>query len=250
MVGYYRPSSEVGIYRAASQTALLILLFLISLNNIFAPVIADIFIKGEQEKMKQLFKTVTRWSFTLTLPLCLIIGISGKNILLIFGSDFSIGYVPLVILAAGQLINAGSGGIAYMLVMSGHPYKKLVGDLAAIIINLTLNIILIPRWGLLGAAVATGVSIAGVNLMRVVQVYFTLRVHAYSWSYLKIIGVGAVAALSGLVVRNISQHGHFLLSLLVTAGVMLLLYALLIWKTCFEEADRMILEKIRQKLRL
>jgi hypothetical protein len=86
--------------------------------------------------------------------------------------------------------------------------------------------------------------------MRVVQVYFTLRVHAYSWSYLKIIGVGAVAALSGLAVRNISQHGHFLLSLLVTAGVMLLLYALLIWKTCFEEADRMILEKIRKKLRI
>ena len=250
MIGYFRPSSEVGIYRAASQTSLLLLIFITSLNNIFAPLIADIFIKDEKEKMKQLFKTVTRWSFTLTLPLFLVIGIGGKNILHIFGSDFTAGYLPLVILAAGQLINAGTGGIGYMLVMSGHQYKKLFGDLAIVIINITLNIILIPRWGLVGAAVATGVSIAGVNLIRVAQVYFTLRVHAYSWIYLKITGVGALAVLSGLAIRNFFQAGHFFLSFMVTAGVMLLVYALLIWKTCFEEADKMILERIRQKLRL
>ena len=250
MVGYFRPSLEVGVYRAVSQTALLLLIFLTSFNNIFAPMIADIFNKGDQEKMRQLFKTVTRWSFSLTLPLFLVVAIGAKNILHIFGSDFTVGWLPLIILASGQLVNAGSGGVSLMLVMSGHQYRKLFGDFAIVIINLMLNIILIPRWGFLGAAVATGISIAGVNLIRVMQVYFTLRVHAYSWKYLKIMGVGVLAALSGLFIQNFLQDGHFFLSLVVTAGVMLSIYALLIWRTCFEEADKMILKKIRQKLRL
>lgn len=250
MVGYFLSSSDVGIYRSASQTALLLLIFLISLNNIFAPMIADIISKGDRERMRQLFKTVTRWSFALSLPLFLVVGINAKNLLRIFGSDFTEGWLPLIILAAGQLLHAAAGGVSYMLVMSGHQYQKLFGDIAIVITNLILNIILIPRWGLIGAAVATGISIVGVSLMRVIQVYSILRVHAYSWSYLKIMGVGTLAALSGLFVQNFLQARHFFLSLVVTALVMLVVYTLLFSRTCFEEADKMILKKIHHKLGL
>jgi O-antigen/teichoic acid export membrane protein len=249
MVGYFLPSSDVGIYRSASQTALLLLIFLISFNNIFAPMIADIISKGDRERMRQLFKTVTRWGFALSLPLFLVVGINAKNLLRIFGSDFTEGWLPLIILAAGQLIHAAAGGVVYMLVMSGHQYQKLIGDFAIVVINLVLNIILIPRWGLTGAAVATSVSITAVNLMRVMQAYLILRVHAYSWSYLKIIGVSALSAISGLFVRNMLQADRFFISLIVTSVYILVVYGLLIWATCFDEADKTILKKIRQKLR-
>jgi O-antigen/teichoic acid export membrane protein len=248
MVGYFLASSEVGVYRAASQTALLLLIFLTSFNYIFAPLIADVFKKGDEERMRQLFKTVTRWSFSLTLPIFLIVGIGAENILRLFGSGFSPGWLPLVILGAGQLVNAGSGGVALMLIMSGHQYHKLFGDLVAVALNLVLNLTLIPRWGIVGAAVAAGTSIAGVNLMRIIQVYFILRVHAYNWHYLKVVGVGLVAALGGLAVKNFIHVGHFLLSILLIAVMVILVYVPLFWRICLEETDRIVLTKIKEKL--
>ncbi|MBW2995512.1 flippase [Candidatus Woesearchaeota archaeon] len=250
LLGYFWSSSEVGIYRSASQTALLILIFLISFNNIFAPMIADIISKGDRERIRQIFKSVTRWSFALSLPLFIVVGINAKGFLRIFGSDFAEGWLPLIILAAGQLLNAAAGGVAYMLIMSGHQYQKLVGDLAIVLTNIILNIILIPRWGLIGAAIATSISIAAVNLMRVIQVYLILRVHAYSWNYLRIIGVSALSAPLGLFIRNLLQAEHYILSLVVTSVIILVVYALLFWGICFEDTDKIILERIRHKLKL
>ncbi len=94
MVGYFLSSSDVGIYRSASQTALLLLIFLISFNNIFAPMIADIIAKGDRERMRHLFKTVTRWSFALSLPLFLVVGINAK---------ISYAYLDRILQKAGYL---------------------------------------------------------------------------------------------------------------------------------------------------
>ncbi len=248
LIGYFRTSSEVGIYRSASQTAILLLIFFISFNNIFAPMIADIINKGDRERMRQLFKTVARWNFALTLPLFIVVGINAKNILRLFGPDFTAGWLPLIILGAGQLLNSSAGALSYMLIMSGHQYQKLSGDFAIVITNLILNIILIPRWGLTGAAVATSISIVAVNLIRMIQVYLILRVHAYSWGYLKIIGVGALSALIGFLLRGSLKTEHYLLLLAAVSGIIIVVYVLLTWSVGFEEADKMILKKIRQKI--
>jgi O-antigen/teichoic acid export membrane protein len=249
LIGYFLPFSEVGIYRSASQTALLLLIFYISFNNIYAPMIADIITKGNRERTSQLFKTVTRWNFALTLPLFMIVGINSKNILGIFGSDFTAGWLPLIILGAGQLLYSAAGALSYMLIMSGHQYHKLLGDFAIVITNLILNIILIPRWGLIGAAVATSISIVTVNLVRMIQVYLILRVHAFSWNYLKIIGAGVITALSGFFVRSLLQTENYLLLLAATSGTIIIVYALLVWGFGIEEADKMIFKKIQAKIR-
>lgn len=243
MLGYFRSASEVGIYRAVSQTALLLLIFISSLNSIFSPKIAELFHKEQTEKMGLLHKVVTRWSFSLTLPLFLLICAAGKNILHIFGANFTSGFVPLVILAAGQLINAGTGGVGYMLVMSGHQYFKLASDLALVILNVFLNILLIPKWGLLGAAAATSISIAGVNIARAGLVYFILRTHAYTWNYLKSLGAGFIALLASLWARHWFHSVHFMVSLFILAGSIVFVYFLVLGLLGLEESDRIILNR-------
>jgi O-antigen/teichoic acid export membrane protein len=248
MLGYYRSAYEVGIFRAASQTALLLIIILNSLNSIFSPMIADLFHKEDQNKMERIFKLTTRWSFSSTLPLFIIIWAGGQHILHIFGQEFVSGWLPLVILAGGQLVNAGTGGIAYMLIMSGHQYHKLFGDVLLVILNFLLNIVLVPRWGLLGAAVATSISMASVNLLRVVQVYVLLKVHSYNWLYIKPIGAGILAGFSSFVLRDWLPSMHFILALIIISVIILMIYALSMWAMRLEETDKMILGKIRQKI--
>jgi O-antigen/teichoic acid export membrane protein len=249
ILGYYQPPSDVGVYRAASQTALLLLVFLVSFNNIFAPMIAEIFHVGDHERLKQLFRVITRWSFILSLPFFLIIIVNAKNILNLFGSKFVMGWLALVILAAAQLINASTGGIANVLTMSGHQYQKLLGDIVIVCVHITLNLILIPRWGILGASVATGLSIATVNLLRVIQVYLTLGFHAYSLDFLKVVGVGIFSGAIGTLVPKFLPADRSLLSLLVTTSVVILVYSgLILWK-CLEKTDMLILKEIQNKLK-
>ncbi|NEO30248.1 MAG: flippase [Symploca sp. SIO3C6] len=251
ILGYFQAATEVGVYRAASQTALLMALLNHSLTKIFIPTIATLYSKGEFEEVGQLFRVIARWSLSLTLPLFLIVGITSKDILHIFGTEFEMGWLLLIVLSAGQLARAGPGGLSkHMLDMSGHQHLRLYSDFALAITNIVLNILLIPKWGLMGAAVATGISIAGVNLLLVAQVYWVLGLHSYDWNYLKILGVGAAAALGGFTVQNWLPSMNYFFSLVITAASVILMYALLLLGMGLEETDKMILDKIGKRLGL
>jgi len=250
MVGYLRPAADVGIYRAASQTAMLLLIFLISLNTIFAPLVAELHGKEEYDKMAWLFRTATRWSLSLTLPLYVVFTLAGREILQMFGQAFTIGWLPLIILGTGQMINAGTGGVGYILIMSGHQYSKLFGDLVLAIANIFLDVILIPQFGLVGAAIAMAISIGGVNILRGIQVYNALRIHAYDRELLKVVGAGGVAAVCGLVMRQWFPSMHFLLSLTVTAGTVLSVYVLLLWRMRLEGVDEFTVRRLWKRSEL
>jgi hypothetical protein len=98
--------------------------------------------------------------------------------------------------------------------------------------------------------VATSISIVAVSLMRTMQVYLILKIHAYSWSYLKIVGVSAISALIGLIVQKLLQTEHYLLLIAATSAAIIVVYALLTWGIGFEEADKVIIKKIQRKLKL
>lgn len=249
MLGYFRPPADVGIYRAASQTALLMTLFTRSLVTIFTPMIADFYSSGKLEELDKLFRVASRWSFSLTLPLFLIVAVAGKDILSVFGREFRIGWFPLVVLAAGQLARAGPGGFAmHILSMSGHQYLKLVGDVVLAITNIGLNLFMIPRWGLMGAAVATGISILGVNLLRVCQVYGVLKIHGFQWGYVKTVVSGCISFLVGVGVNAGLSGFPALLRVSSMISMVFVVYVALLLKLGLEGDDLMLLNKLRRKL--
>ncbi len=250
ILGYYWSVAEVGIYRAASQTCFLLVIFHNSLNSIFAPMIADLFNRKDLENIRMLFQTATFWSFTLTLPILITMVIASKDIMFIFGTKFEAGWIVLIILGMGQFINAGTGGVGQMLVMSGHQYRNFFVDLGAVILNIVLNVVLIPKWGILGAAVATSTSIAIANLMLLLQVYLVLGVHPYSLRYLKTMGVSIVALLCGYVLHTWMPSIHFLLSLAITGCIIGLIYLVLTWAFLLEKVDRKLLMDVRKLIKL
>lgn len=248
LLGVLASAEQVGIYRAVSQTAFVIPLFLKAINTIFAPMIARQFEARELGRMASTFQMATRWSLLLTLPVFVVMLVVPEDLLHMFGREFEAGALALVVLATGQLVNAASGGVDHMLMMSGRQYQKMAGDVAFGLLNVVLNLLFIPRWGIEGAAFATGISIAGLSLLRAVQVYWSLGAQAYNPSYLKLIVAAVVALAGGVLLADLLAPTQFLVRLVGAGAGVTVLYSAVIWLAGFEREDRLVLARLRERL--
>lgn len=176
-LGWFVSTAEVGIYAAASRIAEIVVFALVSANAIAAPLIARLHAGGEHAELQRLVRLVARGIFAATLPVALLILFFGRELLTLFGPEFAEGYIVLAILVGGQLVNALSGPVGYLLTMTGHQRTALRVVGGAALLNLTLNALLIPRFGMLGAAVATAMSLASWNLLMLRAVRQKLDLH-------------------------------------------------------------------------
>ncbi len=185
MLGHFESPYEVGIYNAAAVVAYKMTFFQMAFNSIFAPVIADLYGRGERDEMVRIFKTVTKWTVLLSLPVFLTFVFWGSFILSLFGGEFVDGKPVLVVLSVSELVNVTVGPVGYMLVMTGRHVLEFVNSWILGITNILLNLILIPKYGAVGAALATGFSIAAVNVLRLIEVNRILHCHPYRLDTLK-----------------------------------------------------------------
>jgi O-antigen/teichoic acid export membrane protein len=102
----------------------------------------------------------------------------------------------LLILSAGQLTNAASGPTGVLLTMTGKQKWEVANTLSMIVFNFVLNLFLIPWLGMIGAAIATAVTIATINSFKLVQVYVLFGLRAHNFKYIK--GITAIAV-GGLI---------------------------------------------------
>ena len=158
MIGVFIGHEEAGIYTAASKTAALVSFMLVAVNAIVAPMIAEFHAKGDRVKLQEMVSAATRWMFWASLAAALGLVLFGRAVLNFFGQEFTAGYWALVILSSGQLVNASVGPVGYLMSLTGYQnISARVYGLSALV-NVSLNALLIPIWGLLGAALATTVT--------------------------------------------------------------------------------------------
>ncbi len=178
LLGLMRSTGSVGIYAVAKKGAGLITFVLIAVNIALAPTIARMYAAGEMDKLQRMITKSARIILIGSLPIAIVLIIFGHWFLLFFfGQDFIQGERALAILGAGQLINAATGSVGLLLIMTGYERDAAlcVGISAAV--NIILNLILIPRWGLEGAAAATATAVILWNILLTVLVYRRLGIH-------------------------------------------------------------------------
>jgi O-antigen/teichoic acid export membrane protein len=165
MLGALSRADEVGTYAAASRVADIVVFGLAAANAVVAPIIARLYAVGDRGSLQQIVRHVAQGIALFTLPIALILTLFGKPILGLFGAGFEDGYAVLLVLLAGQIINALAGPVGYLMAMTGHQVKamKIVAISAAS--NIVLNGVLIPMHGAIGAAVATAISVMIWNVM-------------------------------------------------------------------------------------
>jgi O-antigen/teichoic acid export membrane protein len=177
MLGLMATDKDVGIYGVVSQLSLLVIFGLVAINQVLQPNIARIY---NQKNLVELQKIVTfsaRVVFILAIPPVLLLLFSGEWVLLqLFGEQYKSGSVSLSILVLGQIVNVTIGSVGMILNMTGNERHAASGVIAALILNLVLNMLLIPLYGMTGAAIATSTSLAAWNVMLHKRVRKILRV--------------------------------------------------------------------------
>ena len=193
-VGYYRPASEVGIYQAASQLSVTFALILSAFNTIFSPMAADLYHHGEMGRLEELYRVSTKWGLYLSLPPFLVTCFAPKLVMgVLFGKAYVTGWAALLILTFGQVVNAGTGPVGYLLVMAGHQKKMFHISGTTCAVAIVLGLLLIPRYGMTGAAIATGAALACMFITAVIVAKRTLGMVPYDKRYYK----GALATALG-----------------------------------------------------
>lgn len=164
MTGAILGSLQVGIYSAAFKTAAGTSFILAGVNAIAAPMFATLHAQGDYEGLQQLTATVARWMFYPTLVFALILIIFGDRVLGLFGEEFVAARWTMTILIVGQLVNVGAGSVGYLMQMTGHQKQSAIVMGCTAILNLVLNAVLIPAFGIMGAAIATATTMALWNI--------------------------------------------------------------------------------------
>jgi len=243
MLGYFRSAEEVGIYNAAFVVSVQLGLFLVSFNAIFAPLTADLYNRGKIEELDRLYKVTTRWIFSLTFPLFLILSLFSREIMALFGPGFSIGGTALIVLSWGQLIDAGVGSTGTILQMSGKQDIDSLNTVFAFLLNVALNFWFVKAYGILGAALATGISVTLINVARLIEVYKLLKIQPYERKYFKPLISGLAGVTSVLVISRFVRSNWVVLS-----GILLCVYVTSLLLLGLGDEDKVVLRSVGHRL--
>lgn len=158
MVGFFMGTTEAGFYSVAVKLANFLVWGLNAVNIVAAPMIADLYAKKDKRELQRMASMAAAGIAAFTIPAAIIMLVFGKNLLGLFGSEFTQAYPALVFLVVGQGMNALVGSVSYLLTMTGYQREAAIVIGITAVINIALNVILIPRLGLQGAAIATAIS--------------------------------------------------------------------------------------------
>lgn len=166
MLGWWRQAAEIGHYKVAASAANVSVIVPGVLAMIAEPRVATLFRQGDMARLARLAAGVALAGFVLTMPAILVLIIWGGPVLnAVFGAGFEEGAAALSILLIGQVVNAFFGICISLLNMTGHERLAMRGLLAAALVNVALNLFLIPGYGIQGAAMATAFSTALWNVV-------------------------------------------------------------------------------------
>ena len=170
MLGSIMNQESVGIYNAALKVSMLAYIGLMAINSIAAPKFAELNASGQLEALKSLVQKSTKTIFIITFPIVLIFISFSTKILSIFGDEFKIAAISLIILSIGKMFSAICGSVGTLLQMSGNQKFFQNVLIVAAILNIILNYFLIPHFQLIGAAFASLISNIFWNILMVIYI--------------------------------------------------------------------------------
>ena len=178
MLGAIKGAESVGIYVVVVRLAQLITFILMAVNSALAPTMASLYAEGKIEQLQRVLTKSARIILLISIPVTAILIGFCYWFLLLFGSDFTQGQTALTILSIAQLVNAGMGSVGQLLTMTGHENYTVITVGSGAVMNLVLNALLIPKWGINGAAFSTAVCIIFVNILNGVWVHRQLGINS------------------------------------------------------------------------
>ncbi len=249
-LGALATQSQLAFYGASDRVSYFVVAPLIALNAIFSPVIAEYHARGEHKQLENMFKVVTKWSFSLSWPIFLCFVVYHDAILGVFGKAYTEGGLVLLLLSLGNLVDAGVGSVNYLLVMTGRPRIILINTVTTVVVNVSLALLLIPNLGIVGAALAAALTVIILNIVGLIEVFVLMKMHPYRWDMFKPIIAGVGAAFVGVGLTHIIHPGYgheAIFRVLALIIPFLIVYAVLLAIFRFSEEDIIVFDTVRAK---
>lgn len=166
MLPFYTSTEMVGIYKTCANVSSIAAMALVAMNTTIQPKISQLYHQGKHEDVMKLCMKFSRLIFLMNIPIFAMIIFGSKLMILVaYGKEFLPGSLALSILAIGQIFNVGCGPVAQLLNVTGYHKQFRNISLIGAFINLGLIFVLIPRWGIEGAAIANAFSMAVWNII-------------------------------------------------------------------------------------
>ena len=164
MIGMFSTTENAGIYDVALKLASVTSFVLYSINTIAAPKFSELYWSKNMEDLKKVVRLSSKLIFGFSFPVLLALILFPQFFMGIFGNEFIAGKCALVFLTIGQFVNASSGSVGVFLNMTGKQriFRNII--LLTTLINVILNYLLIPKYGINGAAIATMISVSFSNI--------------------------------------------------------------------------------------
>jgi O-antigen/teichoic acid export membrane protein len=173
MLGLFSSKESVGLFRVAYSGAALVLFFMSAMSAVVAPNIARLHNAGKMRELQRVATLGARVCLIAGIPIAGCLSIFGAELIqLIYGNLYLAAYTPLVILCVAQMINVLTGFVHVALNMMGHERATLTGMCFSVLLNVVLNITLIPAYQEVGAAISAAVAIVAVNIYLCCVLYF------------------------------------------------------------------------------
>ena len=191
-VGMLLNTSEAGVYIAASKVSLMITMPIVFVNSVIAPTIARLYTEGRIVHLQRMLTRVAWGSVAIALPMCFGIILCSGWLLRLFGAQFEAGQNALIILTVGRLLVATTGSVGYLMSMSNH-HRQAASILGLTsLANIVLCCLLVPRFGIEGAALSTSLSMVSWSAVMVAVAY-------------KRTGITATIVSPGLLGRRVAE---------------------------------------------
>jgi O-antigen/teichoic acid export membrane protein len=250
LLGALTTVSSVGIFAVAARVNLVGHVTLLALLVAVKPVLAQLHARGDRRSLGAVYTTSTRWAYALNLPFFVVIVLYAEPLLRIFGPSFTAGATALVVFAVSELVNAGTGTCGSLLDMTGHTRTKLANSIIWTVLLIGGGALLIPAWGVLGAAVSTLIAVGSVNGLTVLEVWMLERLQPFDRSFWKPTFAAVAAAIVGLVIRQLVSPGDRFVIAAAQAVLVVVVYIGLVLAIGLAPEDRLVLERTARKLRL
>ena len=234
IIGYYLPESSIAFYQASIMMCRLISTTLTATIVIYTPLVTALYAQNRFEINKKIYVIVTKWLCFSTLPITLIFFLYSKELIIfLFGVNYIKAVIPLQILSIAYFYNNLMGPNGATLTAYGKTKSLMYATGIAGLLNITLNIILIPFFDIIGAAVATSFSIFIVNLIRTLILKKISGIHPIAPEIIKPTSLSILLSLILyfifrliipislflIIISTISFYFIFFLSLILTRSI-------------------------------
>jgi O-antigen/teichoic acid export membrane protein len=170
ILGLMASSADVGVFNAAAKLMTIIIIISQIANSVTKPYLSEAFAVNNIEKVEMLALKSTVLVSVVAVVMGTAVFVFAEELLLLFGKDFQQGYLVVQVLVIGKLGALFAGPVGTIMLMGNQQHLASRIEFGTAVLNIVLNVVLILYYGVLGAAIATAITIIGRNLIMLAYV--------------------------------------------------------------------------------